>query len=49
MTDIIKNLNDEKAKIEAEIKQKKDDIFILNAKLKSLDKAISALVPKEEK
>lgn len=48
MTDIIKNLTDEKAKLEAEIKQKKDDIFVLNAKVKSLIKAISALDPKKE-
>lgn len=48
MTDVIKQLEAEKAKYEAEIKQKKDDIFVLNVKVKSLIKAIAALVPKEK-
>ena len=48
MTDVIKQLEAEKAKYEVEIKQKKDDIFVLNAQVKSLIKAIAALVPKEK-
>lgn len=43
MTDLIKNLTAEKAKIEAEIKAHKDAVFVLTAKSKQLDKAIKAL------
>jgi len=45
MDNITKQLTDEKAKVEAEIKQHKDKIFTLTAKSKQLQKAIDTLNP----
>jgi len=46
MKELIAKLEQEKQSIEATIKQLKDQIFVLNAKSKSIDKAIKALEPK---
>jgi len=49
MTDLIKTLNDQKATYEAEMGKHKDAIFTLKCQIKSIDKAIAALVPPEKK
>lgn len=43
MRELIERLNKEKATNEGIIKQLKDQIFVLNAKNKSIEKAIKAL------
>lgn len=45
MEDLIKKLTEEKAKIEADVEKKKLELFDLNIKIKSLEKAIKALKP----
>lgn len=43
MTDLLKQLTEEKAKFEAKIKVLKGEIWDLNIQCKKIDKAISAL------
>lgn len=40
---IIEQLNKRKVEVESKIKSLKEEIFVLNAKSKSIDKAIKAL------
>lgn len=47
MTEVIKNLTNEKARIEADITKLKAQIFDLTAQSKKLDKAIKALTPND--
>lgn len=49
MDNITKQLTDEKAKIEAEIKQHKEAIFVLTAQSKKLQKAIDTFNPVTDK
>lgn len=49
MTDLIKTLEAQKAAFEAEKQKHTEAIFTLKCQIKSIDKAIAALVPQEKK